>query len=67
MTAKQRLEALYGPNSEFTPEEQAAMKRGYTIKERIEESGQVFGVYPQAISREHATKLDRVNGFAQAE
>lgn len=53
--------ALYGPYSVFTAEEQEAMRRGYTWRERINESGQVFGIYPQAISEEHARKLDRLN------
>ena len=51
-------EILYGPDSVFTEEEQAAMKRGYTTNERLAISGKVFGVYPQAISQEHADKLD---------
>lgn len=54
--------ALYGPASVFTAQEQAAMSRGYTQAERIAESGRVFGRYPQAISDEHAAKLDKLNG-----
>lgn len=53
--------ALYGKGSPFTDEEQAAMRRGYTHNERIAISGQVFGIYPQAISAEHAHKLDICN------
>lgn len=63
MTTKQMLSALYGPDSVFTPEEQAAMKRGYTMAQRRAESGRMFGIYPQAISEEHARKLDDLNGF----
>lgn len=52
-------EKLYGPESVFTPEEQAATRRGYTTAERVAESGRVFGAYPQAISEGHAAKLDQ--------
>lgn len=52
---------LYCHKSAFTAEEQAAMKRGYTMAERRKISGRVFGIYPQAISEDHARKLDRVN------
>ena len=45
---------LYGPGSRFTSEEQAAMRRGYTRSERLAISGRQFGIYPQAISEEHA-------------
>ena len=44
----------------FTPEEQAAMDRGYTMAERRQISGRMFGIYPQAISLEHAAKLDQL-------
>ncbi len=52
---------LYGKDSVFTAEEQAAMRRGYTHNERIQISGKVFGIYPQAISQEHAAKLNTIN------
>lgn len=55
-------ETLYGVDSVFTQEEQAAMKRGYTIGERMAMSGRMFGIYPQAISEEHARKLDIATG-----
>lgn len=43
------------------------MKRGYSSKERLEISGQQFGIYPQAISEAHARKLDVLNfGIPQA-
>lgn len=51
----------YGPNSVFTAEEQAAMKRGYTTAERLAMSGRLYGIYPQAISEAHARKLDALN------
>lgn len=54
------LRALYGPRSIFTAEEQAAMRRGYTRAERIAISGQCFNDYAQAISLDHANKLDAV-------
>lgn len=54
---------LYGPDSIFTKEEQEAMQRGYTMAERKAISGRMFGIYPQAISEEHARKLDLLNGF----
>ena len=53
--------ALYGPSSVFTDEEQAAMRRGYTHNERMAISGRLWGIYPQAISEEHAAKLDVLN------
>lgn len=54
-------DALYGPCSVFTPEEQAAMRRGYTLTERRRISGRIFGQYPQAVSETHARKLDAIN------
>ena len=63
-TYSQRMNrALYGPKSIFTQEEQAAMRRGYTRNERKAISGCVYGDYPQAISAEHARKMDRVNAI----
>ena len=59
--SKRMNRALYGPQSIFTPEEQAAMRRGYTFAERRQISGQVFGNYPQAISETHARKMDAIN------
>ena len=59
-------ETLYGPQSIFTAAEQEAMRRGYTGAERKAISGRVYGRYPQAISAEHAMKLDMVNGFEVA-
>ena len=59
MNVQAALDDLYGLESLFTAEEQAAMRRGHTTRERLAESGRVFGVYPQAISQEHADKLDR--------
>lgn len=47
--------------ADFTTEERAATDRGYTIKERLAISGRQFGAYPQAISEEHARKLDASN------
>jgi hypothetical protein len=55
--------ALYGPDSVFTAEEQDAMRTGYTISLRMAESGRVFGGYPQAISEDHARKLNVLNGI----
>jgi len=52
---------LYGAKSVFTPEEQSAMRRGYTRADRLAESGEVFLVYPQAISEEHARKIQAIN------
>jgi hypothetical protein len=54
-------EELYGDDSVFTADEQSAMRRGYTYAERIKISGSQFGCYPQAISQDHADKLDRLN------
>ena len=54
-------ERMYGPESVFTPAEQAAMKAGYTRIERLAVSGQVFGAFPQAISDDHAWKLRMMN------
>ncbi len=59
--ATQMNDALYGAGSVFTADEQAAMRRGYTYAQRIRESGRQFGIYPQAISDEHARKLDVLN------
>ena len=61
MTFKATNEKLYGEDSVFTAEEQAAMQRGYTWNERKAISGRVYGIYPQAISLEHAAKLDALN------
>ncbi len=52
---------LYGPNSKFNEDEQAAMRRGYTQTERMAISGRVYGICPQAISQAHADKLDAMN------
>ena len=49
---------LYGAGSPFTPEEQGAMRQGYTRRRRIEISGLIYGGYPQAISMAHADKID---------
>ena len=68
MTYAERMnEALYGPDSVFSAEEQAAMRKGYTNMERIRISGRMFGrrYYPQAISQEHADKLDALNDSLQ--
>ena len=53
--------ALFGPASLFNAAEQAAMRRGYSRREREAISGKVFGGYPQAISKAHAVKLDNFN------
>ena len=50
-------DALYGPDSVFSAEEQDAMRRGCTHARRIAESGRVFGGFPQAISQDHADRL----------
>ena len=54
-------ERMYGPESVFTPAEQAAMRAGYTRVDRLAVSGQVFGAFPQAISDDHAQKLRALN------
>lgn len=61
MTAEDRKAMMYGPDSPFTADEQAAMKRGYTMAERRAISGRMFGIYPQAISEEHARKIDALH------
>ena len=62
MTYAEKINALlYGPDSQFTAEEQAAMKRGFSNAERRQISGRIFGIYPQAISQSHAQKLDEIN------
>ncbi len=53
--------ALYGADSVFTQAEQVAMWMGFTRSERIATSGVIYGIYPQAISQEHAAKLDKLN------
>jgi hypothetical protein len=52
---------LYGDDSVFTTAEQNAMRRGYTRVERLAVSGCVFLGYPQAISEEHARKIQTLN------
>ena len=59
--AEKMNQALYGVVSIFTAEEQEAMKRGYTLAERKAISGRVYGIYPQAVSEEHAAKLNTLN------
>jgi hypothetical protein len=58
-----RAQATY-MGIEFSADEWAAMDRGYTSAERRAISGKLFGIYPQAISSEHAAKIDALNGFA---
>ena len=60
MKKQEYLDLLYGQGSVFTQDEQAAMHRGYTMDERNRISGRVYGIYPQAISQEHADKLDKL-------
>ena len=65
MTYAERMNGqLYGAGSVFSKAEQAAMRKGYSLKERRAISGVIFGMYPQAINQDHADKLDALNGFS---